>query len=261
MAGMSPWEMLLRFPRPGLKSSAMMDKTHGLGPLLSSSGCRGLKAAGAAPHAVPPQIGFLWNQTETRWGCGSASGACSPWKNGSVDWIPSPSHSPAGEPCWPHEGLQSPEEQQRDKAGAGSGREGMRHRFVAGLCSVLSVGQSREGFSSLELGDEFKAGMSLVEVQSQVPTLCTPSAFLAAMGFYFGLYKGVGVGFVVRERQPRVVREFPGNLPDIPGTDLGLTPCTTPKSRGISQGSRLKIGSAGAKGLQQTKGKAGTGRC
>lgn len=90
-------------------SEAMMDKTHGRGPLLGSSGCRALSAAGADSPGAPPRLVFLWNKPEARWGR-NASSACS--KGGSVARISSQSHGSAGERCWPRKQHQRPVNEQ-----------------------------------------------------------------------------------------------------------------------------------------------------
>lgn len=88
----------------------------------------------------------------------------------------------AAEPYWPQKGLQSPEEQQRNELRAGGEEPELRG------CCVPSAERGPEQDSppwNREMQEEFGAGMSLLEGQNQVPILCTPSAFLAAVGFYF----------------------------------------------------------------------------
>lgn len=156
-----------------------MDKTHGRGPLLSSSGCRGLKAAAAAPQG----LGFSGTK-QKHVGGGSASSACSPWRNGKRGLDPFPKAQLCRRALLAPNGAAEPwgEAERRGRSWIWAGGD---EPEVCGCCvHGTEHGQSRVGFSTLELG-KFRAGMSLVEVQSQVPILRLPSAFLASAGVLF----------------------------------------------------------------------------
>jgi len=116
-----------------------MDKTHCMGPLLSSSGCTELKTVGTDSHAVPLSIVFLWNKTETCWGR-ECQQCMSPQKNGSMAWMSSESHISGGEHCWTQKQIQSFDDQQwcqqRSRGGAGSGQEEVSERLMLALSVV-----------------------------------------------------------------------------------------------------------------------------
>lgn len=189
--------------------------------------------------ASPLQLGLQRAE-----GSRSSSPCCSP-----KDWVSlEPNRN-----TWEWQQCLQPMEKWQDGLDAPKGAEAAGEE--AEFCGA---GQSGIHLPAAGRSPGIGAGMSLVEVQSPAPILCVQLAWLQ-WGF---VSAQVSWSRICGEIQLRVIREFPGSLSSIPGTDTwDLHLAQHPKPGQSSRDPKNQNWKCRSQRAPADRGEGGTGRC